>query len=161
MKNSFDTWIDTALKTCDMMHLSTHVIAQRTSRIALSAWTPANCDLREINLMGLEKYETGVEVMQAVVGSMGDAVQKISTLAAKHAFSVSNDLMLLGSSVTPGQANDRQIKIVTDSINHAIRHSNELSDSAARVAADGLEPIYQRTSTNAKRLAAGQTFACN
>jgi len=140
----FQIWAALFRETGDIMLASAQVVGHRTGRM-LSTGNPASeSDLNEFALMGWEKIAAASESTQAMA---------LSWMAFKQLFLGMTAFTSLAASRSPAQSVAAQTKLVRDTLAHSAVATSQLSKSAGRSAHRNLNPVYVRTTANAKRLA--------
>ena len=149
--NPFAIWTSLAFKTSEMMMASAQVIGHRTNRMVAAGPTPNERDRAEFSLMGQEKLESAGESVQAMAKQLITMNHQISSRSFSQMLTGVNEMLLLATSLTAGQALARQAKLIRTLTRGAVGASH-LSDTAARLTHSALKPIHSRATANAKRL---------
>ena len=149
----FQIWLALARKTGDIMLASAQVVDHRTGRMLSAGNPPSASDRREFALMGWEKIAAASESTQAMALSWMTFNQQLSAVAFKQLFMGMTAFMSLATSRTPAQSVAAQTKLVRDTLTHSAVATSQLTKSAGRSAHRNLNPVYVRTTANAKRLA--------
>jgi hypothetical protein len=146
-------WSQLALQTGEMLLASRQVIGYRIGRMAAGDVLNVH-DHSEFALMGQEKIDAAAESAQAMTARMFDVYLKMGTL-------VFEQILTRTCSMMPDNRNSFVAmdtwpeKIMTDMAgmaNHSSQAIAQLSDAAASVMQDGLQPIHARATENARRL---------
>lgn len=152
MANFFQLWLNVALDSSEMMLASAQVIGHRTTRIAQAGPVPSARDQKEFHLMGQEKVEAATESVYAMALPLASLNQEIGMLAFHQTMTAASNMISLATSLTPLQSSQRHAKLINDTVTGSLTAGKKLSDSAAKVAGQGLKPIGSRAKANAKRL---------
>jgi hypothetical protein len=146
-------WTALARKTGDIMLASAQVVGHRTGRILSTGIPPSASDRREFALMGWEKIATASESTQSMALSWITLNQQLGAVAFKQLLMGMTAFMSMAASHSHAQSVAAQTKLVRDTLTHSTVATSRLSRSAGRTAHRNIDPIYVRTTANAKRLA--------
>jgi hypothetical protein len=149
--NPFLVWAELAWKMGEMSIASTQVIAHRTARMAAAGPTPNARDRREFALMSQEKIDAATESARAIAVQLTTMNLKFGAQAFRHMVTGAAAAMSLAASRNVGQSMARQAKFA-ETLSRSAITAFGFSDSAARLARRGLEPIHARATANARRL---------
>ncbi len=147
------TWWQLATNATEMFTASTHVVGHRTARMAMAGPMPSMSDRTEFKLMSSEKSEAATESVRAMSAGFVKLGMELALETNQQIWAASAATVVLSSSITPRQWFERQaalVKIITKSPTHPLR----LANSATHLVQDGLAPIHERATANAKRLGA-------
>ncbi len=150
--NPFLLWTELAFKTGEMMLASAQVIGHRTARMAAAAPAPSERDRREFALMGQEKIDAASESARAMAGQAMKTNLHLGAQAAGDMLATASAAMSLATSRTPRQAAASYAKLLR-TVTQSAGTAAQLSNSTARIAKGGLEPVHARARANARRLA--------
>jgi hypothetical protein len=151
--NPYMLWAGLAFKTGEMMIASAQVIRHRTGRIVTAGALPNLRDQREFTLMGQEKIEAVAESAQAVTIRLVGLNQEIATLAFRQLLTGATGILSLAASRSAAQSSRRQAKLVRETVSNSTSAASQLAGTVVHVADQGLKPIHERATANAKRLA--------
>jgi hypothetical protein len=149
--NPFLAWTDLAWKIGEMSMASAQVIAHRATRMAAAGPTPNARDRQEFSRMGQEKIDAVTESARAIALHLATVNLKFGALAFRHIATGTAALVSLAASLSVGQSITRHAKLA-QTLSRSMKTALELSNSTARLAGRGLEPIHARATANAKRL---------
>ena len=147
----FMLWGDLAAKTVEMMWASAHVIAHRTSRMAMAVHSPNARDRREFALMGQEKLEAGAKSAQAMAVHMLTMAGPWGAMACRDGLRSYAALVSFANSRTAGQIITRQAALA-EALERSALGMADAATSVTRLTHRGLKPIHARAVANAKRL---------
>lgn len=151
--NPFLVWTDLAWKFGQMTLASVQVVAHRTTRMAGAGPLPNARDREEFTRMGLEKVDAATESAHAMAAHWTTMNLKLGASAFRYLMTGSAAFASLAASRDVGQFVARQAKFV-ETVSRASVTAHEWSDSTARLAGRGLQPIHARATANARRLRA-------
>jgi hypothetical protein len=149
--NPFLAWTDLAGKIGEMSMASAQVIGHRTKRMAAAGPMPNARDQREFPVMGQQKIEATTESARAIAAHLAAMNLKLGARPFRHTLSRTAALMSLAASRSVGQSITRQAKLA-ETFSRSAKTAFEFSDSTARLARRGLEPLHARATANARRL---------
>jgi hypothetical protein len=150
--NPFSAWMDFASQFSEMSLASAQVIAHRTSRMATAGPLPGARDRKEFALMGQEKFEAAAASGRGMAAHMTTMNLRLGAQAFRQLVTGSAAFASLAMSRDIGQYMTRQAKLV-ETLTRSTLSALEWSDSTARLAGHGLEPLHRRATANARRLA--------
>jgi hypothetical protein len=147
------SWLRAMTEAGEMFSASTQVVGHRTARMATAGPLPNEVDRTEFSLMSREKKEAASESLQAFGLGFFNLAMTLAADATLHLFATSEAAIALASSQSPSQWLERQTALV-GIVRNAPGNPLRLANSAARVMHEGIAPIHDRATANAKRLGA-------
>ena len=147
------TWQCVIADVSEMLGAAAEVIGYRTARMATAGPLPNARDWREFSLMSREKVEAASEAVQAMGSGFANLGMELAVETSRHMCAASVAAIALGSSGTTAQWLERQAVLVRIATEYP-PHPLQLASSAGHLVQDGLAPIHDRATANAKRLGA-------
>jgi hypothetical protein len=146
-------WWQLATDASEMLTASTQVVGHRTARMAMAGPMPNERDRDEFSLMRHEKNEAASESVKAMSSGFVKLSVELALETSRQMWAVSAATVALASSSTPAQWFERQTAL-TRIIAKSPVHPLQLANSATHLVHDGLGPIHDRATGNARRLGA-------
>jgi hypothetical protein len=153
--NPLMLWVDVALKTQEMLLSAGSVIQLRTERMAKAGLSPSEIDMAEFQLMSHEKLAAASESGVAMANQLHTTQFALVNRAVKHWLGSGVALFSLATSTTPAQAVGHA-EAFGSAAARSVEAVSHLSSASARIVQRGLKPIHAKTTSNARRLSAGQ-----
>lgn len=144
-------WMELGWKASEMMMASAFVIGRRTGMMATSGAQPTARERREFTRMGQEKLDAAMESGMAMARQMMTTNQRLWIQAVEQMLAVTAAVIALAGSTTMAQSTARQ-RTLGRAVAKSVDTGSRLSDSAAKVARRGLDPVSTRATANARRL---------
>lgn len=146
-------WLHLFSEVCDMLHATSDVVKIRTTRMASAGPLPNDRDRAEFALMGREKGEAASESILALSSGFIGLGVAFATAASKHLWTTSAASVALGSSTSATQWNERHAALL-EVLAQTPANPLQLASSTTRIVKEGLSPIRDRATANARRLGA-------
>lgn len=153
--NPLMLWVDVALKTQEMLLSAGSVIQLRTERMAKAGLSPNDVDMAEFQLMSHEKLAAVSESGVAMANQLHTTQFALVNRAVKHWLGSGVALFSLATSTSPAQAVGHA-EAFGSAATRSAEAVSQLSSASARIVQRGLKPIHAKTTSNARRLSAGQ-----
>lgn len=151
-----ENWFRLVTELSEMLGATAQVVSVRVVRIAFAGPLPDERDRAEFSLMGREKPEAMSESLQAFTSGFANMGMEFAAQASGQAWVTSTAASEIAASRSATQWLERQTAFLEMSASSAV-DSLRLMWSAVRVMRDGLMPIHDRVTANARRLGAHES----
>lgn len=142
----------TAIAQGEMMRAAGDVVVARLQILAAGMADPAQADLKEISLMGLEKIEAGALAAAGAAGQIGAASSGLGAAALRETALAQSAWLRALSAPGPMEASLALTDYGLGWWGRAATEAVRLNAALLEVQAEGLKPIHRAAMANAKRL---------